>query len=102
VQAIFGDLCSEQAKLCQRFPEDLDLKLQLPTVSTKDIAQMTADELRTAGVEALERELGPVGTIRFLQLFETGSGDYTVDRHARQDSMTVEDIMALIKKQDQN
>ncbi|MCB0113200.1 MAG: hypothetical protein R2873_31050 [Caldilineaceae bacterium] len=69
---------------------------------TKDVTKMTADELRTAGLEALERELGIVGAIRFLQLFETGSGDYTVDRHAWQDNMTVKDIVALIQKQDPN
>lgn len=68
----------------------------------KDITQMTADEIRSAGLEALERELGLVGMIRFLQLFEIGSGDYTVDRQAWQDSMTVEQIVALIKTQDQN
>lgn len=68
----------------------------------KDVTKMTTDELRTAGLEALERELGPVGAIRFLQLFETGSGDYTVDRHVWQDSMTVKEIVALIRKQEQN
>ncbi|MGE0378393.1 MAG: hypothetical protein AB7I48_06675 [Planctomycetaceae bacterium] len=41
---------------------------------------MTLDEIRCRGIEALARELGPVGMIRFLQQFETGSGDYTRDR----------------------
>lgn len=68
----------------------------------KDITQMTADEIRSAGLEALERELGLVGMIRFLQLFEIGSGDYTVDRHAWQDNITVEQIVTMIKTQDQN
>jgi len=35
---------------------------------------MTLDELRQAGLEALARELGPVGMVRFLQMFETGKG----------------------------
>lgn len=69
---------------------------------TKNVTKMTADEIRSAGLEALERELGLVGMIRFLQLFEIGSGDYTVDRHTWQDNMTVKDIVALIKKQEQN
>lgn len=30
--------------------------------------------------EALVRELGPVGMVRFLQQLETGSGDYTAER----------------------
>ena len=33
-------------------------------------------------MEALARELGPVGTIRFLQLFENGVGDYTKERQS--------------------
>ncbi|HEX2077624.1 MAG TPA: hypothetical protein VHG08_07935 [Longimicrobium sp.] len=38
------------------------------------------DEIRRAGLEALRRELGPVGMVRFLQQFENGSGDYTAER----------------------
>ena len=42
---------------------------------------MTLEELRRAGLEALTRELGPVGMVRFLQQFEIGWGDYSVERH---------------------
>lgn len=42
---------------------------------------MALDEIRRAGLEALARELGTVGMIRFLQQFETGQGDYTAERH---------------------
>jgi hypothetical protein len=42
---------------------------------------MTLDQIRTAGMRALARELGPVGMVRFLQQFETGDGDYSVERH---------------------
>jgi hypothetical protein len=44
-------------------------------------AQMTLDEVRRRGLNALARELGAVGMVRFLQQFETGSGDYTRERH---------------------
>jgi hypothetical protein len=37
-------------------------------------------EIRTIGFEALLRELGPAGAIRFIQQYETGQGDYTRDR----------------------
>jgi len=37
-------------------------------------------EIRTIGFEALIRELGPAGAIRFIQQYETGQGDYTRDR----------------------
>lgn len=41
---------------------------------------MPLEEIRRAGLDALARELGPVGMVRFLQQFETGSGDYTAER----------------------
>jgi hypothetical protein len=41
---------------------------------------MTAEQIRLAGLEALVRELGVVGMVRFLQQFETGQGDYSVER----------------------
>ena len=43
---------------------------------------MTLDQVRRAGLDALARELGPVGMVRFLQQFETGVGDYSAERHA--------------------
>jgi hypothetical protein len=46
-----------------------------------NVETMTPDQLRKEGFKALERHLGPDGMIRFLQQFETGSGDYTKERH---------------------
>jgi hypothetical protein len=45
-----------------------------------DGTSATLEEIRRAGVEALRRELGVVGMVRFLQQFETGHGDYTAER----------------------
>lgn len=42
---------------------------------------MPLEEIRRLGLEALMRQLGPVGMARFLQQFETGQGDYTAERH---------------------
>ncbi|MCG2769702.1 MAG: hypothetical protein L6435_15190 [Anaerolineae bacterium] len=42
---------------------------------------MTLEQIRLTGLEVLARELGPVRMVRFLQQFETGTGDYSVDRH---------------------
>jgi len=36
--------------------------------------------LRKAGLEAVAKALGPLGLVRFLQQFETGSGNYTKER----------------------
>lgn len=43
----------------------------------------TMEDIRRQGLEALARELGPVGMARFLSLFENGSGDYVQERHER-------------------
>ncbi len=40
----------------------------------------TLEEIRRKGIKALVRELGPLGMARFLQQFESGSGDYTAER----------------------
>jgi hypothetical protein len=42
---------------------------------------MTDELVRLAGLEALLRELGPIGMICFWQQFETVSGDYSKERH---------------------
>ncbi len=41
---------------------------------------LTLNEIRSIGFEALLRELGPASTIRFLQQYDLGRGDYTRDR----------------------
>lgn len=57
---------------------------------------MTLEDIRRKGYEALARELGPVGMIRFLQQFETGRGDYT---DARREWLTesVDEIAEAIR-----
>ena len=41
---------------------------------------MTSETLRQAGLDALRRDLGAAGMVRFLQQFEMGRGDYTAER----------------------
>lgn len=55
------------------------------------------DEIRRAGLEALHRELGPVGMVRFLQQFQDGSGDYTAERAELLGHRTVAEIVASIE-----
>lgn len=57
--------------------------------------KMTLEQIRQAGLEALARELGPVGMVRFLQQFETGRGDYSKERHNWLDK---EDVQKLAEK----
>ena len=53
---------------------------------------------RQLGIEALTQALGLVEMVRFLQQFETGSGDYTRARDELLGDATIEDIIAQIKK----
>lgn len=41
----------------------------------------TISEVRKEGTQVLTKTLGPVDMARFIQSFETGSGDYTKERH---------------------
>jgi len=56
-------------------------------------------QIRNQGIEALVKALGPVGMVRFLQQFDSGSGDYTLDRGQWLQSLTVRDVVKEIKKQ---
>ena len=55
-------------------------------------------EIRTIGFEALLRELGPAGAIRFIQQYETGHGDYTRDRRKLLPKKSVREIGSEIVK----
>ena len=58
--------------------------------------EMTAEQIRHHGLEALKRELGVVGMVRFMQQFTNGQGDYSIERHQLLDQLTSEEIMAQI------
>jgi len=62
---------------------------------------LTLHQIRTIGMEALLRELGPVGMIRFMQQYDTGSGDYTRERHNHLPRQSVKEIGAEIIKERQ-
>jgi hypothetical protein len=53
----------------------------------------TLDEVRQEGFAALEERLGRADMIRFLQQFETGSGDYARERHNWVDGLTLDDVV---------
>lgn len=54
-------------------------------------------QIRQIGIEILNRELGPVAMIRFLQQYEKGYGDYSKERHEWLDKLSVSDIVEQIK-----
>ncbi|MEW6521902.1 MAG: hypothetical protein AB1461_21130 [Thermodesulfobacteriota bacterium] len=66
------------------------------------IETMTAEQIRHIGLQALGRDLGPDGMIRFLQQFETGWGDYTEERHQWLQKTNVKDLADKIVQQRAN
>ena len=58
----------------------------------------TVEEIRRRGLDALARELGPAGLIRFLQLFESGEGDYTKDRHKWLGGRSIDEIVDDVRQ----
>lgn len=58
----------------------------------------TPEEVRRAGLEALEKALGPAGMLRFIQLFEKGKGNYTKDREKWLNGVTMDDVIKDVKK----
>lgn len=63
------------------------------------IENMTAEQIRHIGFQALGRDLGPDGMIRFLQQFETGWGDYTKERHQWLQKTNVKELADEIMQQ---
>jgi len=60
---------------------------------------MTLEEIRLSGLEALARELGPVGMVRFLQQFETGHGNYSKERYQWLGKQDVRSLAEQIRRQ---
>lgn len=59
---------------------------------------LTLNEIHQIGLAALARELGPVGMVRFLQMFETGYGNYAEERALWLKEQSVEEIAKRIKE----
>lgn len=60
---------------------------------------MKLNKTRIVGFEVLLRELGPVGTIRFIQQYEPGRGNYTRDRHKWLPKKSIKEIGKQIVKE---
>lgn len=59
---------------------------------------MTLNEIQQAGLAALSRELGPVGFVRFLQMFERGYGDYSQERSSWLEEQSIDNIAKRIQE----
>ena len=63
---------------------------------------MTLREIRREGLQALLDRLGPAGTVRFLQQYELGRGDYTKERHQWLDGVTIDEVVKDIERRRRN
>ena len=59
---------------------------------------MTLHEIRREGVQALLDRLGPAGTVRFLQQYDMGRGDYTKERRQWLDGVTIDEVVEDIER----
>jgi hypothetical protein len=55
-------------------------------------------EITQQAIELLSKELGIVETVRFLNQFTTGYGNYTVEREALFKDLTLDQAMAGTRK----
>ena len=67
------------------------------TIQTQPLSELTQ-----RAIEILSRELGAADTIRFINQFTTGSGDYTAERDALFENATLAQIVAEIKSRETN
>jgi len=61
-------------------------------LDTKPLNQITQE-----AIQVLYQKIGVVNTVRFLNQFTTGYGDYTAERDALFADMTLDDILTEIK-----
>lgn len=58
----------------------------------------TAVEVNAAGIKALIEALGVADAARFLQQYGPGLGDYTVEREAMLEELSMEEALKLVKE----
>ncbi len=66
-----------------------------------ETSNMTPDQIRKNGMEALIQALGPVGMVRFFQEFNLGSGDYKKKKKKWLDKLSVGEVVKLIERDKQ-
>ena len=62
-------------------------------ISTHD---KTDQQIQVVGLDLLQKELGTSGLLRFLQQFERGHGNYTLERQQRNEAETVDSLVNQI------
>jgi len=63
------------------------------SVQAKPLSEITRE-----AIDLLSKEMGIVDTVRFLNQFTTGYGNYTEERESLFKDLTLDDILATVKK----
>ena len=58
--------------------------------------------IRKLGIDALTKELGPVGMAYFIRQYDRGEGNYTEEREALLADDTMDDIMREVERRQQS
>jgi hypothetical protein len=66
-------------------------------INKMKVQQTNPVVLRKLGLEALCKSLGPLGMVRFLQQYETGTGDYTKEKEMWLKDVDIESVVIEIK-----
>ena len=53
--------------------------------------------IRKMGIDVLTKELGPVGMTYFIQQYDRGKGDYTLEREKLLADVTMEGLMSELE-----
>ncbi len=67
--------------------------------------RMTINEVRARGHHALIRELGPQGYVEFIRQYRVGHGDFTAERAAASDALSMDEAIIRaghIKRRDES
>jgi hypothetical protein len=67
-------------------------------MKTHTVKKYRPAELRRAGFDALVKELGVTGAVRFLWQYDTGIGDYVKERRRMLPKGSVREIARKIKE----
>ena len=63
-------------------------------VTVKDL-----EKIRQEGLKALKEKLGPVGMIKFIQMYSDGEGDYTKERRKKLTNLEEEDLKKYLREE---
>ncbi len=63
-------------------------------VTVKDL-----EKIRQEGLKALREKLGPVGMVKFIQMYSDGEGDYTEERRKKLKNLKEEDLKKYLREE---